>query len=643
MGFCLLMVLFSTSNSLTFSDGSPAGYTGSPGDDLNTCVLCHSVSPSASISPYSYSLTTDINEYYIPGNLYHIIIDVLGPGIDKFGFQTCFENEEGQKVGEIILADSIQTKLISNGNYITHTSNGIDRSGLGSKSWDFYWRAPLTVQGKISVYSSVLLSGDSIMVLSESESFSEPILGCLDPDASNFNEQVTADDGSCIYEFFSSASFLSLSFDSLTINGDILNQELLVNFSVHNNSDSNLDVYVLRNILSDNVPENWFCWSDVCYLPNTDVSSFSSVIQSGSYSNGFSAHLVPEMYGGVYDIEYCFFSDMNYSDSICATVHYVVEGDIPGCTNINALNFDENANIDNGTCVLYPTPDWDFSYSSSTSHSILISTETEIKINDDSISPGDLIGLFYETLEGFVCVAYYEWQNQNVNFIAPNSNDLFEEGFLVDTGFVWRVWDASSGTVWPMEVLYNSNFSSTAWFEENGQSGIISMQNINPITLQQIDFPLGWSMFSSHIITEDMDVITFIEPISDNVIIVKNGDGAAYLVEYQFNAIGDLEVGQGYVVKTSQACSMSVEGVFAKGEFHPILLGFGWNMIGYLREEPESVEVIFNDLVDQGVIRLVKDHYGNIYLPEWSFNAIGNMEPGRGYQVKTFEASVLQY
>ena len=53
-------------------------------------------------------------------------------------------------------------------------------------------------------------------------------------------------------------------------------------------------------------------------------------------------------------------------------------------------------------------------------------------------------------------------------------------------------------------------------------------------------------------------------------------------------------------------------------------------MIGYLKEEPESVEVIFNDLVTQGDIRLVKDYKGNIYLPEWSFNAIVNMEPGRG-------------
>ena len=42
---------------------------------------------------------------------------------------------------------------------------------------------------------------------------------------------------------------------------------------------------------------------------------------------------------------------MNYTDSICATVHYVVEGDIPGSTNINALNFDDDANVDNKVYV----------------------------------------------------------------------------------------------------------------------------------------------------------------------------------------------------------------------------------------------------------------------------------------------------
>ncbi|GIR11534.1 MAG: hypothetical protein CM15mP23_01090 [Cryomorphaceae bacterium] len=418
-------------NSLTYSAGSPSGYTGSPGDNLNTCVSCHGVNSSQSLMPHSLSLISDIGEYYIPGHLYNFSIDVSGSGIDKFGFQTCFENEEGQKVGEIILADSIQTQLLSSGNYITHTSNGLD--GFGSKSWSFYWRAPLTVQGEISVYTSVLLSGNSIVgiddhVLSTSQSFAAPILGCLDSEAINFNQQATVEDATCLYESFSSGSSLSLSYDSLIINGNILDQELEVNLTVHNNSDSDLEVYVLRNILNDSVPENWFCW-DLCYLPSTDVSSYSSEIQAGSYSNEFSAYLVPEISGGFYDIEYCFFSDMNYSDSICATVHYVVEGDIPGCTNTNALNFDDVANVDNGTCVLYPIPDWNFSLSSSTTHSIFISTDTEIEINNEFISSGDFIGLFYETEEGYICVAYYEWQNQNINFIAPDYAENFSRRF----------------------------------------------------------------------------------------------------------------------------------------------------------------------------------------------------------------------
>ena len=99
-----MILFFSTSNSLTHSAGSPSGFTGSPGDNLKSCTSCHGVSSSETPLPYSLSITTDIVDYYVPGDMYHITIDVSGPGIDKFGFQACFENEEGEKVGEIILA-----------------------------------------------------------------------------------------------------------------------------------------------------------------------------------------------------------------------------------------------------------------------------------------------------------------------------------------------------------------------------------------------------------------------------------------------------------------------------------------------------------------------------------------------------------
>ena len=479
-------------------------------------------------------------------------------------------------------------------------------------------------------------------ILFHSPSYENPIFGCVDPNASNYNQQATVDDGSCSYEIFSSGS-MSISYDSLVIHGSTSDLELEVSFNIHNNSDSVIDVYVLRNILSENTPDNWFCW-DMCYLPNTDTSLFSSQILSESYSNEFSSHLVPEMYGGSYIIEYCFFNKTDFTDRVCVQVHYIIDGDIPGCMDLNALNYQSNATIDNGECFLYPEPNWTNSSFELATHSIVISSDTEILINNEPITTGDWIGLFYDSEQGPVCMAYTVWQEQNINFLAASYEAVLGEGSIPsDSSFIWKVWDASTSVIWPMNVEYMSHLSSHSVFEENGQSGLLSMHNINPITQQQIDFPEGWSMFSSYMITEDMNVISFFEPIYDDIIIVKNNVGAAYLAVYQFNAIGDLEIGQGYIVKTSQACSVSLEGVFAKGELYPISLVAGWNMIGYLRNEPEFVEVIFSDLVAQGLVKLVKDYEGNAYLPQWSFNAIGTLKPGRAYQVKTFEEGILQY
>jgi len=169
------------------------------------------------------------------------------------------------------------------------------------------------------------------------------------------------------------------------------------------------------------------------------------------------------------------------------------------------------------------------------------------------------------------------------------------------------------------------------------------MYNLNPITHQDLDFPNGWSLFSSYMITEDMNIMTVLEPIVDDLIIVKDNNGNAYLVEYQFNALGSIEPGQGYLIKTTAALDLTLEGAFAKPELHPVQLFEGWNMIGYLKEDAELAENIFEDLVDQDIIQIVKDYMGNAYIPQWYFNGIGEMEPGKGYQVKTFQDAVLQY
>ena len=48
-----------------------------------------------------------------------------------------------------------------------------------------------------------------------------------------------------------------------------------------------------------------------------------------------------------------------------------------------------------------------------------------------------------------------------------------------------------------------------------------------------------------------MDLAAVLAPIVDNVIIAKNNAGDAYLVEWEFNGIEDMVVGQGYQIKTT--------------------------------------------------------------------------------------------
>jgi len=162
---------------------------------------------------------------------------------------------------------------------------------------------------------------------------------------------------------------------------------------------------------------------------------------------------------------------------------------------------------------------------------------------------------------------------------------------------------------------------------------------------QTLNLPSGWSMFSTYIVPADTDISTIIAPLVQNnqIIIVKDNSGMAYLPEWNFNAIGELNPKQGYLTKTSEACTLELSGNYAVPEDHPISLNAGWNTIGYLPTEPMDAESVFSELITLGNLVIAKDFNGNALLPEWSFNAIGNLQAGQGYQLKVKEAGSLLY
>ena len=61
----------------------------------------------------------------------------------------------------------------------------------------------------------------------------------------------------------------------------------------------------------------------------------------------------------------------------------------------------------------------------------------------------------------------------------------------------------------------------------------------------------------------------------------------------------------------------------------------GWNLIGYSCPEQKNIVDLLQPHIDK--IKIVKDYEGNAYLPEWSFNGIGELQPGFGYQIKLLE------
>ena len=54
-------------------------------------------------------------------------------------------------------------------------------------------------------------------------------------------------------------------------------------------------------------------------------------------------------------------------------------------------------------------------------------------------------------------------------------------------------------------------------------------------------------------------------------------------------------------------------------------------------------KIVFSELTENNNLIIAKDYIGSAFLPEWGFNGIGDLETGKGYQLKVNSSSILQY
>jgi len=224
-------------------------------------------------------------------------------------------------------------------------------------------------------------------------------------------------------------------------------------------------------------------------------------------------------------------------------------------------------------------------------------------------------------------------QTVNIRFVNVNGfgNSLFVDNVnLVNNDGSITVVNSISGCMDASALNYNAIANV-----EDGSCEYTALGG------QEIILDQGWNLFSTYVVPSQNAFENVLSTVEENIIIVKNYLGEAYLPEWNFNGIGSLNNLQGYQVKVTQLCNLTIEGTLIAAQSSIVPIAEGWNIIPYLRNVNADATLVFGDIASELVI--VKDYLGNALLPNWNFNGIGDLKPGQGYQVKSNSDIELNY
>ena len=182
-------------------------------------------------------------------------------------------------------------------------------------------------------------------------------------------------------------------------------------------------------------------------------------------------------------------------------------------------------------------------------------------------------------------------------------------------------------------------------FVENGMLGTINTAaGHTTLTMSE--------MFENNLVKPNGDPIS---DINDYVVIIKDNNGIAYLPEFNFDGIGQITDHAGYQIKTFQPCKLVVKGkdflltnppnagqrgaeiVFDKDKAYT---GGHFSMICFPVYEPKNLRAVLSQLISINAIVIAKNNEGAAFLPQWNFNGIGDIEPGKAYIIK-FDDNVI--
>jgi hypothetical protein len=233
-----------------------------------------------------------------------------------------------------------------------------------------------------------------------------------------------------------------------------------------------------------------------------------------------------------------------------------------------------------------------------------------------------------------------EWAHSyRIQIAKGTSNVIADISGITETNYTAT--DLEYGTNYTWRVNATNPSGTSSWS---------SRWNFTTAYLTSLHIPLrrGWNMISSNIEPLDNSIRNlFKSDMTENLAIVKDGDGKMYIPFYDIDDIGTWACTKGYqIYLTYHADTLTITGLPLKPESTPIPLKRGWNMVSYLGQSASDIITELESIQDKLII--ARNGNGFIYIPagvidEYPFNSIGTMVPGEGYQFYLTEDADLIY
>ena len=456
------------------------------------------------------------------------------------------------------------------------------------------------------------------------------VYGCIDITANNYNLEATIDDGSCEYECDQDVSLL--------ITFDCWPEE--TGWSIVNGNGS---VIASQNtgFYSDSEVLETICLSEGCYTftindsygDGMGGSQWSSCGINGSYQITLGSEILINGEG-----------DFGYSNSH----EFCIISPVYGCTDINACNYWYAATENDNSCI-YPEEGYDCDGNCLETYTVII----------------DCLCSEYETL-----LTWNEFNEESCTifeycacecFNDINGNGICDEDESGCTDFTSCNYDSyaliNDGSCIYALDNYDCDGNCLMTIDCNGDCGGLA-EDLgcgcgNPgaeegydcngyllSSVQEIALSEGWGIWSTYIDVNNVNIASIFSEIASSIVIVKDQNGDVYWPQYNLNSIGSLQNGSAYQIKMSNNENLIMSGELVSSDFY-IPLNGGWSLLGYLNLDCNNTENMMSSIVNDLVI--MKDENGNVYWPEFGLNSIGNMCPGKGYQIKMNNAVFFNY